>query len=195
MKLVSLKTLINTAIVSVSLATTALLHAASLTPLDGKYAIDSAHSSIHFKVDHMGFTKVIGRFNEFEGAVEISEKESTLVLRIHTASVDSNHEKRDEHLRSPDFFNAKQFPQITLNGPIDLSASSGVKAELTLLGVRKPITLMLEKGKEGKDPWGLYRVGYSARTTIKRSDFGMDFMLGGIGDEVEIVAFIEAVKQ
>src|SRR5690606_24420019 len=97
-----------------------------------------------------------------------------------------------------DFFNAKQFPTIRFSGPLNI-AEVGQKAlvtgELTLLGETRPVELTLTKGKEGKDPWGLYRVGYTAEGTLQRSDFGMDFMQGGIGDDVALTIRFELVQQ
>lgn len=171
--------------------------AAFALPQAGNYAIDPAHSNVSFSVNHMGYANIVGRFNEFSGSINIAEKgKSQLAVAIKTASVDSNHEKRDEHLRSPDFFNAKQFPEITFTSPLSLSSDGKtLSGEIEILGVKKPVTLSLEKGNEAKDPWGLYRIGYTASTSIKRSDFGMDFMAGGIGDDVAINLQIEAVKQ
>ncbi len=165
-------------------------------PKTGIYEIDKVHSNVIFSVDHLGYTKVLGRFNEFEGEVSIGQKKSTLKVEIKAASLDTNHVKRDDHLRSPDFFNVKQFPKILFKSESN-SFSDGEKltGTLELLGVKKDVTFILEKGNEGKDPWGLYRVGYIATGTVKRSDFGMNFMQGGLGDEIKVSVFIEAVKQ
>jgi polyisoprenoid-binding protein YceI len=165
----------------------------------GEYAIDQGHSSVTFEVDHLGFAKVVGRFNDLSGNFTVApNKPSSLNVTIQSASIDTNHDKRDDHLRSPDFFNAKQFPTITFSSPLDIKTVSGqavVKGNLTLLGVSKPIVLNIKKGNEGKDPWGLYRAGYTATTTIKRSDYGMNFMQGGLGDDIQVTINIEAVKQ
>ena len=162
---------------------------------NGNYAIDAAHSSVVFTIDHLGYTEISGRFNEFSGMVNIAEQ-SKLEFEIKSASIDTNHSKRDDHLRSPDFFNVKQFPVIHFKGkPTQFNDGGELVGTLSLLGVNKDVSFSLSKGKEGKDPWGLYRVGYIAKGVIKRSDFGMDFMQGGLGDDIEVKVFIEAVKQ
>ncbi len=165
----------------------------------GEYAIDQAHSGVTFEVDHLGFTKVVGRFNDINGNFTVAtDKPSSLNVTIQSASIDTNHDKRDDHLRGPDFFNAKQFPTITFSSPLDIKTVGGkavIEGNLTLLGVSKPIVLNIEKGKEGNDPWGLYRAGYSATAAIKRSDYGMNFMQGGLGDDIQVTINVEAVKQ
>jgi polyisoprenoid-binding protein YceI len=162
----------------------------------GQYAIDTSHSAVLFTVDHLGYTKTAGRFNQFEGSVEVKPNGSaTLELTIKSASVDSNHEKRDDHLRSPDFLNAKQFPELKISGEVDLKKGDEISVDVTLLGVTKAVTFEISKGKEAKDPWGNDRVGYTASAVLKRSDFGMNYMLGGIGDEIEVIAYLEALKQ
>lgn len=182
-----------------ALASSHVVFAKSSTPAEGNYSIDTSHTSVTFSVDHMGYSKVMGRFNELEGSLNVADKKSSnLDVIIKSASVDTNHGKRDDHLRSPDFFNVKQFPTITFSSPLSLKGdekTAKLKGELELLGVKKPVELVLTKGNEGKDPWGLYRIGYEATTTIKRSDFGMNFMQGGIGDEIDITINFEAIKQ
>lgn len=162
-----------------------------------KFAIDAAHSSVNFSVSHMGYAEMTGRFNKLSGNVEVTQSGiATINIDIDSASVDTNHEKRDTHLRSPDFFNAKQFPRITLNSDIDLTEKTKtLVGEVSMLGKTRTVNFLVEKGKEGKDPWGLHRIGYTAQATIKRSDFGMNFMQGGIGDDIVVNVNIEAVQQ
>lgn len=162
-----------------------------------RFAIDAAHSSVNFSVNHMGYAEMTGRFNKLQGNVDVTQSgTATINIEIDSASVDTNHEKRDTHLRSPDFFNAKQFPRITLSSDLDLNvATKKLVGEVSMLGRTRTVNFLVKKGKEGKDPWGLHRVGYTAQTTIKRSDFGMNFMQGGIGDEIVVKVNIEAVQQ
>lgn len=172
---------------------------ADLLPNAGNYAIDASHTSVNFRVDHMGYSKILGRFGDVSGTLAVSEQGSgKLNVIINTASVDTNHDKRDDHLRSPDFFNAKQFPEITFTSALKINGNTEkqqLNGEVEILGVKRPVLLTVQKGKEGNDPWGLYRIGYSASTILKRSEFGMDFMSGGIGDAVEIEIQLEAIKQ
>ena len=167
-------------------------------PAAGTYAIDPAHTTVYFSIDHLGYTSMMGRFNELSGAIVVDDKgQSASEITIAAASVDTNHGKRDDHLRSPDFFNAKQFPEIRFTSEVDLNNedTSSVDGELKLLGVTKPVVFELIKGKDAKDPWGLSRIGYTATSTFKRSDYGMNFMQGGLGDDITVTIFIEAVKQ
>ncbi|MDO3387255.1 YceI family protein [Gilvimarinus sp. SDUM040013] len=172
---------------------------AAEVPLTGSYVLDASHTHVGFAVSHMGYSDVVGRFNQLEGQVKVDANGSADVeIVIDAASLDTNHNKRDDHLRSPDFFDAKQFPTITFSGQTQLNqdrSPTQFEGQLQLLGKSHPVTLAISKGKEGEDPWGLYRIGYKASTTIKRSDFDMNFMQGGIGDEVTLTINLEAVKQ
>jgi polyisoprenoid-binding protein YceI len=164
----------------------------------GKYVIDQNHSSVTFEIDHLGYTNVIGRFNDVKGNFTQKADQSSLNVSIQSASIDTNHDKRDAHLRSPDFFNVKQFPIISFYSPLEITDNNGetiIEGKLELLGVSKPITLNIKKGKEGTDPWGNHRAGYSATGVIKRSDYGMNFMQGGLSDDVRVNINIEAIKK
>ena len=183
----------------------ALLSALTLSPVGaatatpGSYEIDPAHTSVTFSVNHLGISTLVGRFNNVEGDIVLETKgDSSIEVSIETASVDTNHEKRDEHLRGPDFFNAKQYPVMKFSASkIDFSGdkSERIKGKLSLHGKTKPVMLTVEPIGAGDDPWGGYRAGYKATTVIKRSDFGMDFMPGGIGDDISVTLNIEAIKQ
>jgi polyisoprenoid-binding protein YceI len=119
-------------------------------------------------------------------------------VSIKTASVDTNHQKRDEHLRSPDFFNAKQYPVMTFSSSeIDFSKETPkrVEGKLSLHGKTRLVTLTVEPIGAGNDPWGGYRAGYKATAVIKRSEFGMDFMLDGVGDDISVTLNIGAIKK
>jgi len=166
----------------------------------GSYTIDPDHTSVQFSVSHLGTSKLVGGFNSVAGDILLNPQgKSNIEVRIETNSVDTNHKKRDSHLRSPDFFNAKQFPLMKFvssnvkynqnNEPVSIAG------KLTLHGKTKDITLSVKPVGAGKDPWGGYRAGYDATTTIKRSAFGMNFMQGGVGDEINITLNIEAIKK
>ena len=165
------------------------------------YGIDHDHSNFLFKINHLGVSNTIGRFDEFSGTFSLDTKEpgkSALSLTIQTASVDSNVKKRDDHLRSPDFFDATTFPTMTFVGTTFKKVSDTVfevTGNFTLHGVTRPLTLTVTKVGEGTDPWGGFRQGWSSSFTIKRSDYGMNFMPGGIGDEVTVMVEIEGIKK
>ncbi len=168
-------------------------------PAQGTYKIDPQHTSVHFQVNHLGFSEVVGRFNSLSGKINLKpDGDSKVDVEIQTASVDTNYDKRDDHLRSPDFFNAKLYPIIRFTSNKVSFNKNGdpveVTGELTLHGKTKPVTLSVQPVGAGDDPWGGYRVGYVAKTVIKRSDYGMNFMQGGIGDDIAINLNIEAIK-
>ncbi len=164
------------------------------------YEIDPVHTRTVFKVSHLGISEFYGMFAETTGTWSIDEanpSKSTVSLTIKAASVNTFNDKRDEHLRSPDFFNAKQFPVITFKGKkFERDGDNWkVTGDLTLHGVTREITVPFRKIGEGKDPWGGYRSGYTAEFTIKRSDYGMDFMIGGVGDEVSLIVAVEGIRK
>lgn len=168
----------------------------------GTYKIDPDHSSMQFSVGHLGFSELLGRFNTFSGSIVLKPNgESKVEVAVKAASVDTNHDKRNDHLRSPDFLNAKQFPEIRfVSKRVSFDAQGRpvlMEGNLTLVGKTKPATMKISAIGAGKDPWGGYRAGYNATTVVKRSEYGMNFMRGegGIGDDITITVKIEAVKQ
>jgi len=190
-----------------SLSTFSLIAALSLTQpavaekaAAGNYTIDQGHTFITFSVNHLGFSELQGRFNSFEGSMQyVPNGASSVEITIDAASVDSNHQKRDDHLRGPDFFNVKQFPEIKYSSTKVHYSASGeptrVDGKFSLHGVSKPVSLDVSPVGAGSDPWGGYRTGYNASTIIKRSDYGMNYMSGGIGDEITIRLYVEMIKK
>jgi len=165
----------------------------------GTYKIDPAHTTVQFIVSHLGTSNLTGRFNSITGDINFQPNgRSTVEVAIKTDSVYTNHQKRDKHLRSPDFFNARQFPVIKFTSDKVGYNTSGepmsIAGTLSMHGVTKAVILNVSPVGAGKDPWGGYRVGYDVTATIKRSEFGMNFMAGGIGDEIKIILNIEATK-
>jgi polyisoprenoid-binding protein YceI len=164
------------------------------------FKIDPVHSSVIFSAMHLGVANFYGRFNDVSGTVVFDKADpskSSVDLTIPVESVDTHNEKRDQHLKSPDFFNAKQFPVITFKSKTVESSGDTYKVtgDFTLHGVTKPVTLEIKKGGEGQGAQGEIRGGGEARFTIKRSDFGMAFMQGPVGDEINIIVSLEGVKQ
>lgn len=183
-----------------------LVIVAALSPLAlaaDTFKIDPVHSSVHFRIGHAGVSHVYGRFNDVSGTV-VQDKEdptkSSFNIEIKADSIDTNNEKRDAHLKSPDFFDAKQFPTITFKSTSVKSAGENkleVTGDLTLHGVTKEITVPVTKTGEAdlaEMKMG-YRGGWEAVVQIKRSDFGMTTMVGPVGDEVMIPVALEAVKE
>jgi polyisoprenoid-binding protein YceI len=164
------------------------------------YSVDPVHSSVSFGISHAGISDIHGRFNDFSGTFAIEKDDpskSTFSLDIKVESVDTNQKQRDEHLRAPDYFNAKQFPLLSFKSTKVKATDAGyeVTGDLTLHGVTKPVTLSLKGGhKVVEFPKGTPRIGVTSSVTIKRSEFGMTTELGALGDDVHIIVGLEAAK-
>ena len=180
----------------------AILLAASL-PLAAhadSYTVDPAHTFPHFSISHLGFSTLQGRFDKTSGKIMLDRAARTgsVDIAIDATSVSTGFAKRDEHLKSPDFFNAAEFPSITYKSSAvkfkgDTPAS--VEGNLTLLGVTKPVTLTIDAFNCGANPMNKKEeCGAAASTQFKRSDFGMKFGLPGVGDDIKLVFEIEAYK-
>jgi polyisoprenoid-binding protein YceI len=171
------------------------LMAAIMPVAAADFKIDNSHTSAVFRIEHFGIAKVYGRFNDVSGSFNLDK---AIDITIKTGSIDTNNQKRDDHLRSPDFFNANQFPTLTFKSTKIEAAGKDrykVTGDISIHGVTKSITVEVHKSGEGKDPWGNYRKGLEVEFTIKRSDFGMTYMADGIGDDVEILFATEGIKQ
>jgi polyisoprenoid-binding protein YceI len=178
------------------------------TPLvpPGRWDVDPTHSSVEFAIKHMGIATIRGRFTEFDGTLDVAPTLAGTSARgeIIVASIDTNDEQRDAHLRSPDFFDVEHHPGILFYSKrieaID-EESSQIFGELTMHGVTREVKLEVVVSGVEQDPWGKTRVGLEAVGVIKRSDFDMKFnqALGSgnmlIGDRVSISLDISAVKQ
>ena len=118
-------------------------------------------------------------------------------IEINAETIDTAHEKRDQHLRSPDFFSTNQFPTIEFKSTAVEKTSDGyaVTGDLKLRGKTKSITVDMVQIGAGEDPWGNYRVGFDGSFTIKRSEFGVSYMPKGLGEEVEIMISVEGIKK
>lgn len=167
----------------------------STSALAADYKVDPAHTFVTFKIGHLGISTTVGRFNELEGGFSLADdaKSGSAEFTIQSASVDTNHEARDKHLRSPDFLDVKQFPTITFKS----TSFNGeeLTGDLTIHGVTKPVTFNVEQIGEGEDPWGGYRAGFEASTTIKRSEFGVSYFIPGVTDETELEVSVEGIRQ
>lgn len=164
------------------------------------YTVDLVHSSVSFMTSHAGISKIHGRFNDFSGTFKIDKDDptkSSYMLSIKIDSVDTNNAKRDEHLRAPDYFNAKQFPTMTFQSTKVKKVDGGldVTGDLTLHGITKQVVVPLRGGKFAEFPKGKMRVGYEASLTIQRSQFDMKEALEALGDDVYITIGIEAVQE
>jgi polyisoprenoid-binding protein YceI len=171
------------------------------------WQFDLSHSSVQFHVRHLMVSKVHGRFHKWSGTLEIDPADLTrshIEVAVDAASIDTQEPKRDDHLRSPDFFDVASFPQLTFKSTAIEQRAPGdyaVTGDLTIHGITRSVKLSVEGGETVKDPWGGIRTGFSAKTTISRKDFGLTWNValetGGfvVGDKVEITLEIEAIKK
>lgn len=166
-----------------------------------KYDIDAVHTFVLFKVNHLGFSNSYGRFREVSGQILIDEdkaENSSVNVTIKAASLNTDDAKRDEHLRGADFFNVKQFPEVKFTSKSVKKAAGNlykIEGELELMGIKKNVSFDFKRQRTGKDPWGSTRTGGDFSFKIKRSDFKMEYMKEGIGDEIEIIASVEGIKK
>lgn len=170
-----------------------------------QYTLDEEHFSIGFLVHHLGLSDILGMFREASGSFVYDAEAKTISdveITVQTASVFTNHEKRDEHLRGPDFLNVEEYPTATFTA--DKAVKTGddtgkLKGKLTLLGVTKPLTLDVTYKGGTFYPFGdgHYAIGISARGTVKRTDYGMTYAAanGWVGDEIELIIEFEAIRQ
>jgi len=195
-----MKMILQKTLLSLSLAT-ALTLSGSVFAED--YAIDKkgAHASIQFKISHLGYSWLWGRFNDFDGTFSYDEKHksaSKISVTVNTKSVDSNHAERDKHLRSSDFLDVDKFPQAKFESTSYSESDKGkavLKGNLTLHGVTKEVTLDITKVGAGKDPWGGYRRGFEGTTRIALKDFGISKNLGPASAELDLIIALEGIKQ
>jgi len=165
------------------------------------YDADPVHSSSAFRLKHAGTAYFWGRFNEPTGSFTLDEADPTkskFTVELQVAKVDTANEKRDAHLKSPDFFNAKQYPTITFKSTSVKKGEGSalqVTGDLTMHGVTKSITVPVEVTGKGQFPPGTQRAGVEATFIVKRSEFGMSGMQGALGDDVKVLVGLSAVKQ
>lgn len=188
-------------------ATTASASPSTSSAAAPRFSIDPAHSGVSFKVRHMMISNVRGEFGKLSGTVtyDPARPDATRIeVSIDTASINTREEKRDAHLRSADFLDVERFPAITFHSTAVTRRGAGleVAGELTIRGTTRPVTLAVEEiTGEHVDPWGHRRIGATAETKIKRSDFGVTWNAaleaGGVlvGDEITVHIELELIKQ
>ncbi|KAF7780711.1 hypothetical protein PMAN_a1789 [Pseudoalteromonas marina] len=190
------KLLLNTAVSAALVLSASAVNAA-------EYVIDTkgAHAFVNFKIKHLGYSWLHGRFNTFDGEFNYDAEKpnaSQIMVNIDTTSLDSNHAERDKHLRGKDFLNVDKYPTATFkstNITFNNDDSGKVTGDFTLHGVTKSITFDIDKIGEGQDPWGGYRVGFEGETSLKLSDYGINYNLGPASTHVDIGLFIEGIRK
>jgi len=182
-----------------------LLVASLLSPLASaaNYTVDDkgAHASINFKIKHLGYSWLTGRFDGFKGQFSYDPANvsaSKINIEIDPKSINSNHAERDKHLKSGDFLNVEKFSSASFSSTSVTDKGNGhmtVNGDLNLHGVSKEISIDVLKVGEGKDPWGGYRAGFSGTVKIGLEDFGIPAKLGPASTHVELELHIEGIRQ
>ncbi len=185
------KTLMASALIAMALPS----HAAT-------YAIDTkgSHAFVQFKIKHLGYSWLMGQFNQFDGSFEYDKnnaKQSSILVNIDTTSLDTNHAERDKHLKGKDFLNVSKFPSATFKSTsMNIQGDSGqVTGNLNLHGVDRTITIDVSRIGEGNDPWGGYRAGFEGTTTLKLEDYNIANTLGPASASLEMTLNIEGIRQ
>ncbi len=174
----------------------------SVSAAAADYGVDikGMHAFIQFRIVHLGYSVMVGRFNDFGGDFKWDRNkpaEASINIEIKTSSVDTNHAERDKHLRNDEFLDVKKYPTATFKSTRYHGDASGGKMDgmLTLHGVTKAITLDVKTIGEGDDPWGGYRAGFQATTSIRRADFGIERNLGPAAEMMDFDLYIEGVRK
>ena len=184
-----------------SVLTAATLTAGVASAASYKVDVEGAHAFINFKIKHLGYSWLSGRFNDFDGKFNYDENEleaSQIQVVIQTDSLDSNHAERDKHLKGKDFLDVSKFPTATFTSTAynAKDANSGeLTGQLEFHGVTKIISFPVEKIGEGDDPWGGHRAGFSGITSLKLADYGISYNLGPQSTHVELELYIEGIRQ
>lgn len=170
-----------------------------------RYVVDPDHSIVEFQVKHMVISKTTGRFTDYSGFVDLdadAKEVKAIEATIKAASLNTNHQKRDTHLKTADFFDVEKYPTVTytLKRVKKTGDEFTALGDLTMHGVTKEITLVGSFNGSANDPWGNVRAGFTGRGTLNRKDFGMNWSKtldnGGliVGDDVDIRLEIEAIR-
>lgn len=189
-------------IIAAAIASTALF-AGTAQAEEYKIDIEGQHAFIQFKINHLGYSWLLGRFNEFDSSFNYDEnapEDASINVTIETASIDTNHAERDKHLRSDDFLNVSEFPtarfESTRYVPDEDDADEGTMyGNFTLNGVTKEIAIDVEHVGAGEDPWGGFRRGFEGEVDLTLADYNIDYNLGPAAREVELYFSIEGVRQ
>lgn len=166
------------------------------------YEIEKPHTQIVFSVNHLGFSHSFGKFTDYSGTFVVdpdSVESSNVDVTINTASIDLDDQKWNDHLKNADFFNVEQFPTMTFKSTkVEKTGdkTANLTGDLTLLGVTKPVTLEVTLNGQGEHPFNKKQmIGFSAKGSLKRSDFGMGYGLPAVGDDITLMIEVEGIRQ
>lgn len=166
-----------------------------------KFDTKGAHAFIQFKIKHLGYSWLYGRFDKFDGTLMLDEKnleKSSVKVTVDTTSLNSNHAERDKHLKGKDFLDVKKFPTaefVSTKIEVTGEGSGNIIGDMTIHGVTKEVSIPMVYVGGGNDPWGGLRHGFTGSVTLKLKDFGIDYDLGPASTEVELLLDIETIKQ
>lgn len=174
--------------------------AAAATPTAGTFKVDPPHSFAMFRITHLGAGVAYGMFDGPTGTMEQSaDGLKSVEFHVEIDKVHTGNEQRDKHLKGPDFFNAKQFPEMTFKStgvkPGSDAKTFDVTGDLTIKGVTKPATVTLKKLGEGKGMQGELRAGYEGMFKVNRLAYGISWNPGAVGNDVDVTIAFEGVKQ
>ncbi len=180
----------------------ASLSFASVSAIADNYIVDikGMHAAIQFKISHLGYSWLVGRFNNFDGSFNYDKnkpEDSKIEIIIKTNSIDTNHAKRDKHLREEDFLDVDKYPEAKFTSTSFSEKSDGtavLKGNFTLHGITKPISIDVKYIGQGNDPWGGYRIGFEGETRISLADYGLTYDLGPASTEMDLFFHIEGIK-
>ena len=163
------------------------------------FKIDPGHTFIQFRISHLGFSILNGRFNEMTGHFgydEVQPEKSYVHMEVNTASIDTNHAERDKHLRNEDFLNVKEFPTATFDSThFEEDGKTGTLiGDLTLHGVTRSVEFYVQRIGGGEDPWGGVRQGFKGQASFKLKDFGIDHDLGPASETLHLDVYIEGIR-
>ncbi len=188
----------NSRLTSIAIASGLAFASLALAPQAAnaaEYDIDPGHTFVVFSVGHFGVGKAYGMFRKTTG--KFDPDAGTVEVSIDADSVFTADKKRDDHIKGPDFFNAKQFPTLTFKSKKVTKKGKKllVTGDLSIKGKTKSVTLEMMKIGEGKDPFGNYRAGFEGTLKINRMDFGIDYMPDGLSKEVTLQLAVEGIKK
>lgn len=164
------------------------------------YSVDKTHSSVIFRVKHLNVSYFYGRFNDISGTYSLdaeSPENSAIDITVKADSLDTNSEDRDKHMKGPEFFDVEKHPEMKFKSRVVKKSGENqfhVEGDLTFHGETKPVAVDIEYVGEGKTFLG-DRSGFHTTLTIQRADYGMDAMLGGLSNEVQLIISVEGVKK
>ena len=165
-----------------------------------EFNIDPAHTFVQFRISHLGYSTLVGRFDKVAGTFSWDpDKPETASVKvdIDPDSIDTNYAERDKHLRSEKFLDVAKYPEASFKSTRFQGDAKGGKleGELTLHGIIKPLTLEIKPLGAGPDPWGGYRAGFSGTATMKRADWGVGYNLGPASETMEFDLYVEGIRQ